>query len=163
MNKTVRLIHLGSWYKCFGDDAKIISFITDYKLFEDIRTLQPTVGFPESSIDKVVTYLKQNKINYTLVNDSDRIYDFGNENNYDRFLHDDLPFSYVVNGRQVNKKITGRFIVKYESEEESEEFIINDTISQEAELTKKVLSANIGDIVNINGERVLIIEKEINE
>jgi len=82
MGKTIRLIHLGSWYKCYGDDALIISFVTDYKLFEDSRTLQPTVGFPETSIDKVVDNLKANKINYILVNDSDRIYDFGDENNY---------------------------------------------------------------------------------
>lgn len=160
MKKILKLIHLGSWYKCYGDDAKVISFITDYKLFEDNRTLQPTIGFPESSIDKVVNYLNTNKISYTLVNDSDRIYDFGEENNYERFLHNDLPFSYVVNGKTITKKVEGSFTIKFENED-PENYVIGENISSEAELTKKIIPANEGDFIVINNEKVELIKKDI--
>ena len=39
MEKIVILNHFGTWYKAYGDSAKIISFLMDYKLFEDSRTL----------------------------------------------------------------------------------------------------------------------------
>lgn len=31
-NKNVKLYHLGTWYKAYNDDFKIVSFITNYKL-----------------------------------------------------------------------------------------------------------------------------------
>lgn len=160
MKKYVRLIHLGTWYKCYGDDAKIISFITNYKLFEDLKTATPTVGFPEISIVKVTNNLRANKINYILVNDDDKIVDFGKENNYDNFLFNDLPFSYVVNGQIMQKKLKGYFIVQYENNE-PEKFIINQNIKEDAELTKKVYKANINDTIVINEYKIKIIDKNI--
>ena len=159
MGNCVRLIHLGTWYKCYGNDAKVISFITNYKLFEDIRTGIPSVGFPESSLTKVTNYLRLNKINYILVNDDKEI-DFGIENNYNRFLFNDLPFSYVIEGQTIQKKPKGSFVVQYE-EEEPEEFIINENIRDDAELTNKVATAKINDIIVINEYKIKIIDKKI--
>lgn len=160
MEKCVRLIHLGTWYKCYGDDAKVISFITNYKLFEDLRTGVPSVGFPEVSIDRVVRDLKANKINYMLVHDNDKINDYGLENNYDKFLFNDLPFSYVIDGQTFQKKPKGSFIVQYEGEE-PEEFIINDNIKDDAELTKKIAEAEINDVIVINDYKIKVIAKNI--
>jgi hypothetical protein len=161
MNKTVKFIQVGYWFKCYGDDAKVVSFLTNFKLFEDNKTMKPTVGFPIESIDKVIAKLKTYKVNYMI--DNSEIHDFGKENNYDRFLYNNLPFSYVVRENTVNKKISGCFKVKYESEPDCEEFIINDTISQDAELTKKVLSSVVGETIIINDEKIKIIEKNIEQ
>lgn len=160
MEKCVRLIHLGTWYKCHGNDAKVISFITNYKLFEDIITRIPSVGFPESSINKVISDLKANKINYILINDDDKLVDFGMKNNYERFLFNDLPFSYVVDGKKVQKRFKGRFTVKYDGEE-PEEFIINENINEDAELAIKVATAEINDFIKINEHNIKVIDKKI--
>ena len=160
MKKTVVLNHLGTWYKAYGDSAKIISFLMDYKLFEDNRSLAPTVGFPETSIIQVTNLLHKNKINYILRYDDDKVVDFGEENNFDKFLHDDLPFSYVVASGPKNKKVEGSFKVQYEGED-VEEYIIGTDINQETELVKKVLDANVGETIKINEFNILVIEKNI--
>ena len=159
--KTVILKHLGSWYKVNFDGAYIVSFLMSYKLFEDSKYGTPTVGFPESSIDNVVDMLRKNKINYMLKHDDDKIVDFGKDNNYDRFLHKDLPFSYVTSREIIKKQPKGKFKVQYDGEE-SEEYIIGENINSEAELVKKVENGNVGDIVKVNDFNVLILEKNIN-
>ena len=158
--KTVILLHLGGWYKVYSDGAKIISFLMDYKLFEDSRTAMPSIGFPESSIEKVINVLKSNKINYILKYDDNKLIDFGEENNFDKFLHHDLPYSYVVHNRTITKKPFGTFKVQYEGEEE-EEYIIGENISVDAELTKSVTASNVGDTIKINDFYIKIIDKEI--
>lgn len=160
MNKYVKLKHLGSWYKAYDDDAKIISFITDYKLFEDNFTLKPSIGFPERLIDKVIEILIKNKINYQIVGDKEESHDFGVYNNYDRFLYQNLPFSYVA-GNKIEKKPYGKFKVKYDGEPE-EEYVIGENINEGTELVKKVIENNIGDIICINNFKIEIISKEIN-
>ena len=63
----------------------------NYKLFEDSRYGTPTVGFPDSSIGRVVDLLRKNKINYMLKYDDDKLVDFGSDNNFDKLkIH--LPF-----------------------------------------------------------------------
>ena len=158
--KTVVLSHLGTWYKVSFDGAYIVSFLTDYKLFEDPIYGSPKVGFPESSIDKVVNLLKKNKINYMLRYDDNKLVDFGEENNFDRFLHHDLPFSYVTSRGEIKKPVKGRFIVQYEGEA-PEEYIIDENINSETELVKSVINSNVGEVININGFNIKIIEKDI--
>ena len=80
--------------------------------------------------------------------------------NYDNFLFNDLPFSYVVNGQIMQKKLKGYFIVQYENDE-PEKFIINQNIKEDAELTKKVYKANINDTIVINEYKIKIIDKNI--
>lgn len=156
----VSLIHLGSWYHCYDDDAKIISFIMDYKLFENDYNKKVTVGFPETSISKVVDCLEKNKIDYILINDNNKLKTFNNDNNYLRFLFNDLPVSYVINGRLFVKKPKGNFTVKYDNEE-PKNFIIDKNISFDAELTKKVCENKVNDIIFINNYKIKILEKNI--
>lgn len=158
--KCVKLYHKGNWYKAYNDDAKIVAFIMDYKLFEDIKSTVPSVGFPESSLEKVIDALCRNKINYILPYDENKLRDFGKENNYDKFLFHDLPFSYVVDGFQAKKKPKGSFIVKYDNEPE-EEFVIGENINEDAELVKCVEKGNVGDILSINDYKIEIISKNI--
>lgn len=160
MDKAVILYHLGNWYKAYNDSAKVISFIMDYKLYEDSNTKTPTVGFPESSIDKVVDILRRNRINYILKNDDNKLVDFKKFNNFDSFLHNDLPFSYVVPQGEITKQIKGSFVVKYEGEG-PEEYIIGEDINQDTELVKKVVTTEEGKTFTINDYNVLLIRKNI--
>ena len=104
--------------------------------------------------------MHKNKINYILRYDDDKIIDFGEENNFDRFLHNDLPFSYVVSNGIIEKKAEGSFKVQYEGED-VEEYRIGIDINPDAELVKKVIKANIGDIIKINEFNILVVYKNI--
>ena len=52
-DKTVKLYHVGYWYYIYGNDAKIVAFLTGYKLYDNKCGI-PSVGFPEYSLDKVL-------------------------------------------------------------------------------------------------------------
>lgn len=159
--KTIKLYHFGTWYKAYNDDAKIISFLMDYKLFEDESSGTPTVGFPEISIDKVEINLRNNKVNYILINDGEVLKDFGSKNNYERFLYNDLPLSYLKGTHRVTSSPKGSFVVKYNNDPE-EEFVISENgINENAELVKKVISHDLGENFDINGNTVTLLKKDI--
>jgi hypothetical protein len=157
---TVKLYHFGTWYKVYKDDAKILSFLLDYKMFEDEYSGTICVGFPEVSIDKVLINLNKNKVNYILINDDEKFVNFGLENNYEKFLRNDLPLSYVRGTNVVNVSPKGSFIVKYEDKLE-EEFIIGENgINENAELVKRVLLHNVGDCFEINNNKITLLKKD---
>ncbi len=160
MDNAVILTHGDYWYRAYGDSAYVLSFITDYKLFEDSNTKRPAVSFPIDSIDKVISLLNKNKINYYLKYE-DIYKDFGEENNFKNFIHKDLPFSYIKENEVIKKIPKGSFKVQYEGEN-PEEYVIGEDISEDAELTKKVEESNIGDVIEINQYKIRVIEKNIN-
>ena len=156
MRDAVELFHIGNWYKAYGCDADIISHLLNFKIFYDFYVGEDAIGFPETSLKKVEDMLADNKVNFILVNDSNELIDFGSKNNYYK----------ILNGEENSQKelnYTGEFTVKYEGDYPEESFVIGKTISKDAELTKCVISANVGDIIKVNNERVFIIEKNIVE
>ena len=156
----VKLYKSGNWYNVYDDDAKVLAYVTDYKLFQDSYTLKSKVGFPIYLADKTIACLENNYINYCFVDDQ-IIKDYGEKNNYIRFLKNDLPFSYVVNGEKRVKEIKGTFKVKFE-DEQIEEFEVGENINQEAELVQLILKHDVGETIILNDEKIEIIEKNIN-
>ena len=59
--KEIVIVKIGKFYSVYGKDAYILSYIFKYKLRSLEKNIQ-TVGFPESSINKVISILEQNKI-----------------------------------------------------------------------------------------------------
>ena len=64
----------------------------------------------------------------------------------------------MINDKE-NKRYSGSFTIKFDDEEEYYE--INDNISEDASIIKLVYKNNIGDIVEYNGEKFKIIDKNI--
>ena len=69
----------GTFYNIYGDDCYILYFLLNYKVNK------MKVGFPRSSLNKVLNTLENNKINYEVL-DEDRKMDFRNLNRYDDIL-----------------------------------------------------------------------------
>lgn len=159
MDKAVKLIRRESWYKTYNDDAKVVSMVTDFKVYKDCKSSGYALSFPIYSLDKVLYNLERNKINYRLVFENISK-DFGDDNNYDNFRNGNLPSVYYVLGKEVKRKVKGSFKVQFEGED-IEEYIIGENINNEAELVKKILSSNINDIMDINGNKVKLIDKNI--
>ena len=161
LKKTVKIYLYGTWYRVYDNDAKIVSFITNYHLFEDPRNRRLSVGFPEESINYVSKLLKKNQINFLIKNDSTKIINFKDENKYDLFLHDDIFVSSVKKSRNFPSKFKGEIIVRYVDDNEDLLLTIGENIDQEAELVKEVLKHNEKDLIQINGEKIYIIKKNI--
>lgn len=154
--RRVKLKHLGGWYKTYDDDAKIVSMVTDFKVFYDFHTSRYGLTFPDVSIEKVTYNLELNHISYELVGE-DLIKEF-ESNNYDNFINGNLPSIYYVLGKECYRKVKGNFKVQYIGEN-IEEYVIGDNIDQNALLVKKVISHNVNDIMDINGYKVLLVKK----
>ena len=69
----------GTFYNIYGNDCYILYFLLNYKVNKT------KVGFPKSSLNKVINTLEKNKINYEVVGE-DRKMDFRNLNKYNELL-----------------------------------------------------------------------------
>ena len=156
--RRVKLKHLGSWFKTYDDDARIVSLVTDFKVYYDFHTTRYVLTFPDISIEKVIYNLELNHISYELINEN-VIKEF-ESNNYDNFVNGNLPSVYYVLGKAYNRKIKGSFKAQYIGED-IVEYVIGNNIDQNALLVKKVISHNVNDIMDVNGYKVLLIEKNI--
>ena len=61
---TICLIDCGMFYRCYDEDAYIISYLLGYKLKS--ITANDMAGFPNSSIKEVTNRLMGNKIDYKI-------------------------------------------------------------------------------------------------
>ena len=80
-------IKSGIFYECIANDALIINSLFNYKIKAIGNTIK--VGFPIKNIDSVIEKLKDNKINYIIVDDDRISKKFEtNENNYSEYKID---------------------------------------------------------------------------
>lgn len=71
------LVKFGNFYKCFDKDALILSYLMNYKINDN------SVGFPESSLGKVISTLKSTSVNFVLSKEMNNIMKADlNRNNY---------------------------------------------------------------------------------
>lgn len=84
---TVCLIDCGMFYRCYDEDAYVVSYLLRYKL--NSNSSNDMAGFPNSSINDVTSKLMRNKIDYKIfkinklsleITDS---LSFGSDNNYE--------------------------------------------------------------------------------
>ncbi len=69
------------FYDAFNEDASILHYLFGYKIIDD------RVAFPSNYLDKVLEIIKENKINYVLINkEGKQKEDFEGDNNYEEIL-----------------------------------------------------------------------------
>lgn len=111
-SNTINLYLLGSWFKVFNNDAKIINNIMDYKLFEDHYSPYLNnicCGFPETSLGKVEYYLEKYNINYNIINiekNEYELHDYEDKNCYLDYLNTD-SFEKVIPINEHSDVISG--------------------------------------------------------
>ena len=80
--EVVVFIRYGNFYRCYYNDAYIVSYLFDYKLSDKKST-----GFPICNIDKVLSILKNNNISCIVINDINNVINYICINNkYNSFL-----------------------------------------------------------------------------
>lgn len=61
----IKIFKIEDWYRCFGNDAQIISYLIGYKLFKDRKMAEPSVGFKEPH--KIIKKLNQYEIDFNFI------------------------------------------------------------------------------------------------
>ncbi len=100
--EVVVFIRYGNFYRCYYNDAYIVSYLFDYKLSEKNST-----GFPIKSIDKVISILRNNNISCIVINDINNVINYICINNkYNSFL-DLSKKNYTLNETlfSINKEV----------------------------------------------------------
>ena len=121
----VIFIKSGIFYECIANDALIINSLFNYKIKAIGNTIK--VGFPIKNIDSVIDKLKDNNINYIIVDD-DKIskkYET-DKNNYSEYKMD--MDSILYNLLRVEK------VVKY-----LEENIMNYDLAKKLDKIEKII------------------------
>ena len=95
----VIMIQSGKFYRVYGKDACIISYLFKYKIQEKEGTISS--GFPSQSINKVESRLDNKKINYMVLERRDNYSEnekneFGNLNNYSKMYEKAKPYAQSV-------------------------------------------------------------------
>lgn len=99
----VVMIKSGKFYRVYGKDSYILSYLFQYKIIEE--TKMPSLGFPANSLKKVESVLENKKINYIVLGRRtnytiDEKQEFGNLNNYVKIYQISKP--YVSNIKRIN-------------------------------------------------------------
>ena len=71
----------GIFYNVYGEDAYVMSSITDYKITNG------RMGFPINSIEKIKKILKEKNINYIICEEQITEEKTFKENNYNKYLY----------------------------------------------------------------------------
>lgn len=90
----VVLVKSGIFYECFNDDISVMYSLFLYKIKSNGSNY--VVGFPSSSLSKVLNILEENKINYIVVEDNNIVDKYKtNKNRYLEYMIDLNKFIYI--------------------------------------------------------------------
>ena len=90
----VVLLKSGIFYECFNDDIGIMYSLFSYKIKNNGSNY--VVGFPNSSLSKVLNILEENRINYIVIEDNCVIYKYKtNKNRYSEYIVDLTKLIYI--------------------------------------------------------------------
>ena len=80
------------WVHTYDNDACVMSTIFNYRSFNDMQTGLLCVGFPNSTLSRVVRKLQALRVSYMFVNYKEEVFkDFGEENTYNLYLDSYVP------------------------------------------------------------------------
>lgn len=90
----VVLLKSGIFYECFNDDISIMYSLFSYKIKNNGNNY--VVGFPSSSLTKVLNTLEKNRINYIIIEDNSVVDKYKtNKNRYLEYIVDINKLMYI--------------------------------------------------------------------
>ena len=123
--KELKIRKSGIFYETFDEDASILHYLFSYKMIDD------RVAFPSNSLDKVLEIIKENKINYVLINkEGKQKEDFESDNNYEEILRRSLNrekiescfLDIIPKLEALDEEVVTRFLEELESKVNSFSF-----------------------------------------
>ena len=161
------------WVHTYDNDACVMSTIFNYRSFNDMQTGLLCVGFPTSTLSRVVRKLQALRVSYMFVNYKEEVFkDFGEENTYNLYLD-----SYVPRNNKI--EVGDAVVVENANTKKLEKFVIaptlnyvqsdtndkwgmvsaletdNNTILQTSEVAKTLLASSRHKFVNLKNENLV--------
>jgi len=161
------------WVHTYDNDACVMSTIFNYRSFNDMQTGLLCVGFPNSTLSRVVRKLQALRVSYMFVNYKEEVFkDFGEENTYNLYLDSYVPRNNrievgdAVVVENANTKKLEKFVIAptfdYVQSDTNDKWGVvnveqtdNNTILQTSEVAKTLLASSRHKFVNLKNENLV--------
>ena len=161
------------WVHTYDNDACVMSTIFNYRSFNDMQTGLLCVGFPTSTLSRVVRKLQALRVSYMFVNYKEEVFkDFGEENTYNLYLDSYVPRNNKIEVgdavvvENANTKKLEKFVIvptfDYVQSNANEKWGVvsvletdNNTILQNSEVAKTLLASSRHKFVNLKNENLV--------
>ena len=161
------------WVHTYDNDACVMSTIFNYRSFNDMQTGLLCVGFPTSTLSRVVRKLQALRVSYMFVNYKEEVFkDFGEENTYNLYLDSYVPRNNKIEVgdavvvENANTKKLEKFVIAptfdYVQSNANEKWGVvsvletdNNTILQTSEVAKTLLASSRHKFVNLKNENLV--------
>lgn len=163
------------WVHVYDNDACVMSTIFGYRVFRDLKTGLLCVGFPNSTLSRVVRKLQALSVNYLFINFKNEVVkDFGQDNMYKVYFDGYVPRNNKIevgdgvilenaNTKKIEKFVIAPVYLQNSNsskwgEVEVNDYSDNNTISQTSEVAKTLLASSRHEFVNLTDDVYLIKE-----
>jgi len=161
------------WVHTYDNDACVMSTIFNYRSFNDMQTGLLCVGFPTSTLSRVVRKLQALRVSYMFVNYKEEVFkDFGEENTYNLYLDSYVPRNNKIEVgdavvvENANTKKLEKFVIAptfdYVQSDTNDKWGVvnveqtdNNTILQTSEVAKTLLASSRHKFVNLKNENLV--------
>ena len=161
------------WVHTYDNDACVMSTIFNYRSFNDMQTGLLCVGFPNSTLSRVVRKLQALRVSYMFVNYKEEVFkDFGEENMYNLYLDSYVPRNNIIEVgdavvvENANTKKLEKFVIAptfdYVQSDTNDKWGVvnveqtdNNTILQTSEVAKTLLASSRHKFVNLKNENLV--------
>lgn len=161
------------WVHTYDNDACVMSTIFNYRSFNDMQTGLLCVGFPNSTLSRVVRKLQALRVSYMFVNYKEEVFkDFGEENMYNLYLDSYVPRNNKIEVgdavvvENANTKKIEKFVIAptfdYVQSDTNDKWGVvnveqtdNNTILQTSEVAKTLLASSRHKFVNLKNENLV--------
>ncbi len=161
------------WVHTYDNDACVMSTIFNYRSFNDMQTGLLCVGFPNSTLSRVVRKLQALRVSYMFVNYKEEVFkDFGEENMYNLYLDSYVPRNNKIEVgdavvvENANTKKLEKFVIAptfdYVQSDTNDKWGVvnveqtdNNTILQTSEVAKTLLASSRHKFVNLKNENLV--------
>lgn len=161
MKYTVKIMKKGYWSVVYGEDAKVISYLTGYKLYKKRYRSSYICKFPTSSVERISNILQKCQVDHMFIHSNKKPFTYEN-NKYQQIAKGDISIANFIlkDDIDLTNIVSGTFSVQFKGEP-IEQYVIGESISSEASIVREVLICEPGNCFTINGEEVLLVSKEI--
>lgn len=165
----IKFYFSSGWVYSYEDDARVMNTIFNYRCFNDMQTGLLCVGFPNSTLSRVVKRLQALKVSYMFVNYKEEVFkDFEEDNMYSIYLNSYIPKNNKIevgdaviienaNTKRLEKFVISPLYIQSDSNDKWGTVNVknNNTVFENSEVAKTLLASSKNKFVNLKNKNLV--------
>lgn len=177
----IKFYFSSGWVYSYEDDARVMNTIFNYRCFNDMQTGLLCVGFPNSTLSRVVKKLQALKVSYMFVNYKEEVFkDFSEDNMYSIYLGSYVPRNNKIevgdaviienaNTKRLEKFVISPLYIQSDSNDKWGTVSVknSNTVFENSEVAKTLLASSKNKFVNLKnknlGDEIYLIKEVLKQ